>query len=109
MGEELPGSARQRCKRAGIARHTSKDFRDTFASLLITHGIVLKWLSLQLGHARVATTEKHYAAYLAMDGYQNPWMVPDGCLPTDLFAELDGCRMESLHHDSIRLHHVSKS
>ena len=33
--------------------------RDTFASTLITHGIVLKWISLQLGHASVATTERH--------------------------------------------------
>lgn len=82
------------CERAKIPRFTPKDLRDTFASLLITHGIVLKWISLQLGHSRVGTTEQHYAAYMAIDGYQNPWMVPPGCLPTDLFAELDGWRVE---------------
>jgi integrase len=78
------------CGRARIPYFTPKDFRDTYASHLITHGIVLKWVSLQLGHARVATTEKHYAAYMALEGYENPWHVPSGCLPTDLFAALDG-------------------
>jgi len=34
-------------------------------------------------------TEQHYAAYMAMDGYRNPWMVPDGGLPSDLFEMLD--------------------
>jgi len=53
-----------------------KDFRDTYASNFIAHGIVLKWISLQLGHASVAVTERHYARYMAVDGYQNPWMVP---------------------------------
>jgi hypothetical protein len=53
-------------------------------------GIVLKWISLQLGHASLAVTEKHYARYMQMDGYQNPWIVPAGCLPPDLFSELDG-------------------
>jgi len=52
---------------------------------------VLKWISLQLGHASIAVTERHYAAYMAMDSYQNPWMVPEGCLPPDLFTTLDGC------------------
>ncbi len=75
---------------AKVDRPLFKDFRDTYASTLITHGIVLKWISLELGHASVAVTEKHYAAYMAVDGYQNPWIVPDGCLPSDLFAELDG-------------------
>lgn len=78
------------CKRAGIGRRVPKDFRDTYASTLITHGIVLKWISLQLGHASVAVTERHYAGYMAADSYQNPWMVPAGCLPPDLFVEMDG-------------------
>lgn len=89
------------CARARIPTFTPKDFRDTYASQLITHGIVLKWISLQLGHARVATTEKHYAAYLAIDGgYENPWQVPAGHLPTDLFAELDGWHPELRHQNA---------
>jgi hypothetical protein len=27
---------------------------------------------------------------MQMDGYQNPWIVPAGCLPPDLFSEFDG-------------------
>jgi integrase len=77
------------CKLARIRDHKPKDFRDTYASTLVTHGIVLKWISLQLGHASIAVTERHYAAYMAMDGYRNPWMVPEGCLPPDLFVSLD--------------------
>ena len=79
-------------KAAKIAKPNFKDFRDTYASTLITHGIVLKWISLQLGHASVSITERHYARYMAVDGYQNPWAVPDGCLPSDLLQTLDGWR-----------------
>jgi hypothetical protein len=53
-------------------------------------GIVLKWVSLQPGHGSLAVTERHYAAYMAVHGYQNPWIVAGGCLPPDLFATLDG-------------------
>lgn len=77
------------CKQAGIRPVRPKDFRDTYASTLVTHGIVLKWVSLQLGHASLAVTERHYAAYMAVDGYQNPWVVLPGQLPPDLFVELD--------------------
>ena len=76
-------------KAAGIEPHALKDFRDTFATQLVIHGIVLKWVSLQLGHGTVGVTERHYARWMAQDGYRNPWQVPEGCLPTDLFAELD--------------------
>lgn len=85
----IRAALRRACKRAGVDEVRPKDLRDTYASTLVTHGIVLKWVSLQLGHASVAVTEKHYAAYMAVDGYQNPWMCPDGCLPPDLLAELD--------------------
>jgi integrase len=76
-------------KAAGIEPHKLKDLRDTFATLQVTHGIVLKWISLQLGHSNVGITERHYARWMAQDGYQNPWQVPTGGLPVDLFAELD--------------------
>ncbi|MBJ19881.1 MAG: hypothetical protein GY910_05570 [bacterium] len=36
-----------------------------------------------------ATTEKYYAKYMAIETYQNPWIVPEGYLPPDLLAELD--------------------
>lgn len=66
-----------------------KDLRDTYASVLLTAGIPLKWISLQLGHGSVAVTERHYARWIG-DGYQSPWTVPDGCTPPDCFAAYDG-------------------
>jgi hypothetical protein len=81
---------RKSCKAAKVEPLRFKDLRNTYASTLITNGIVLKWISLQLGHANVGTTERHYARYMAVEGYQNPWIVPPGCVPSDLFAELDG-------------------
>lgn len=88
-------------KRAGGPIHF-KDLRDTFASTLITHGIVLKWISLQLGHASVATTERHYARYMAVDGYQNPWIVPAGSVPSDLFAMIESGEITETHQDAHR-------
>ncbi len=46
-------------------------------------------VSLQLGHSNVGITERHYARWMAQDGYRNPWQVPTGALPVDLFSELD--------------------
>lgn len=66
---------RQVCRAAKIAEHTPKDFRDTFATLLLTHGIPLKWISIQLGHGSVAVTERHYARWIDADEYRNPWRV----------------------------------
>ncbi len=87
------GNIRERiaivAKAAKIRRPKVKDFRDTYASTLITHGIVLRWISLQLGHGALAVTERHYASYMLTEGYQNPWIVPEGSLPPDLFAVLD--------------------
>lgn len=80
------------CAAAKVDRIRFKDLRDTYASTLITHGIVLKWISLQLGHGSVAVTERHYARYMAVEGYQNPWIVPDGAVPGDLLAELESAK-----------------
>ncbi len=44
---------------------------------------------MQLGHASIRTTQAHYARWLPRDGYTNPWQVPKGGVPTDLFAALD--------------------
>jgi integrase len=80
---------RQVCKAAEIDDHIPKDFRDTFATLLLTHGIPLKWISKQLGHGSVAVTERHYARWMDEDEYRNPWQVSEGQVPQDLFAEAD--------------------
>ncbi len=88
--EKLRGALRRACKDAGIAPHNPKDMRDTFATtLLVQGGFNLKYIARQLGHASVRTTEQHYARWVDDDDYRNPWHVPEGCLPTDLFAELD--------------------
>lgn len=91
---------RSACLVAKIDPVHFKDLRDTYASTLITHGIVLKWISLQLGHGSVAVTERHYARYMAIDGYQNPWIVPAGAVPSDLFAALDGWTHHGTHSDA---------
>ena len=94
--------------RAKVDKPQFKDFRDTYASTLITHGIVLKWISLQLGHASVSVTERHYARYMAVEGYQNPWIVPDGCLPTDLLSTLDRWNQRSVTKASLSVTKVCK-
>ncbi|MHC5059300.1 MAG: site-specific integrase [Planctomycetota bacterium] len=83
------------CLAAKVPTIRFKDLRDTFASVLITNGIVLHWVSRQLGHASLTVTEKHYARYMALDGYRNPWMVPEGEVPSDLFAALEAGRTKS--------------
>ena len=94
------------CKAAGIAPHRPKDFRDTFATLLVTQGIVLKWISRQLGHGNIGVTERHYARWMDEDGYKNPWQVSDGQVPTDLFAETDCWRAPQM---SLRAPQVKKA
>lgn len=83
------------CTAAKVDPIRFKDLRDTYASTLITHGIVLAWISAQLGHGRVAVTERHYARYMAVDGYVNPWIVPDGAVPGDLFVVLEAGNTKS--------------
>ena len=47
-----------------ITGHTPHDFRDTFAtSHLVTNWGKLAWVSKQLGHKSVSTTETYYFAY----------------------------------------------
>ncbi len=38
-------------------------------------------------------TEQHYTQWLPKHGYANPWHVPEGGVPTDLFAALDSVRV----------------
>ena len=84
-------------KAAGVERHKLKDFRDSYASILVQHGIVLKWISLQLGHANVGVTERHYARWMAQDGYRNPWLVPEvSCQPISSPRSIVGKPQRSL-------------
>jgi integrase len=59
-------------KAAGIEPHKLKNLRDAVSTLPVTHGIVQKRISLQLGHSNVGITERHYARWMAQDGYPNP-------------------------------------
>jgi len=52
-------------KSAKVRRPKVKDLRDTYASTWITHGIVLRWISFQLGHGSLSVTERHYLSYMA--------------------------------------------
>ncbi|MBW2316421.1 MAG: tyrosine-type recombinase/integrase [Deltaproteobacteria bacterium] len=84
---------RRIAKRAGVGLRRPKDLRDTFASQLLTLGVPLTYISRQLGHRQVATTEKHYARYQG-DEYvdplrREPWEVPADFLART-FAEQSG-------------------
>ena len=46
-----------------------KDLRDTFASQLLTTGVQLGYLSVQLEHADVSITARHYAHWIEGDHY----------------------------------------
>jgi integrase len=51
-------------RRAGLAGHTPKDLRDTFASWLVSLGAPVAWVSESLGHANWAITARHYARWM---------------------------------------------
>ncbi len=72
-------------KRAGIVARR-KDLRDTFASVLISNGIPLKYVSRQLGHGKTDTTEKSYAKWCHDDDYEDPVRLSPSELPADLLA-----------------------
>ncbi len=63
-----------------------KDLRDTFASVLISNGIPLKYISRPLGHSQTAITEKSYAKWCHGDDYEDPTSLSPGELPADLVA-----------------------
>ena len=46
---------------AGLAGHTPKDLRDTFASWLVSLGAPVAWVSKALGHSDWSITARHYA------------------------------------------------
>ncbi len=51
-------------RRAGLAGHTPKDLRDTFASWLVSLGAPVAWVSESLGHSNWAVTARHYARWV---------------------------------------------
>ncbi len=81
---------------AEIAHRTFKDLRDTFASQLLTVGVPLGYVSLQLGHADVAVTARHYARWAGGDKWRRPPHLEDGEVPADLLARL-ASDIQSLH------------
>ena len=72
-------------KRAGIAARP-KDLRDTFASVLLSGGVPVAYVSKQLGHASIATTLKHYAKWCDGDDYVDPVRLSPSQLPADLLS-----------------------
>ncbi len=79
---------RRICDRAGIGKRAPKDLRDTFASQLLTAGVQLGYVSLQLGHSDVSTTARHYARWAGGDAYRKPLEVGMGEVPADLLSRL---------------------
>ncbi len=69
------------CKVAELGHHTPRDFRDAFASRLLTAGV-------QLGHGDVAVTARHYARWVARDVYRKPLEVGEGEVPADLLVRI---------------------
>ena len=75
-------------KRAGIGHRALKDLRDTFASQLLTTGVQLGYVSVQLGHADASITARHYARWIEGDHYREPMILEPGEVPADLLARL---------------------
>ena len=72
--------------RAGIEHRAPKDLRDTFASWLLSLGVQLGYVSMQLGHADVAVTARHYARWVGGEIYRLPLTLEPGEVPADLIA-----------------------
>jgi hypothetical protein len=64
---------------------------------------VLRWISLQLGHGSLSVTERHYASYTLSDGYQNPWIVPAGCLAIRALRDARQARSKKTPSGSTKL------
>ena len=47
--------------KAGLERLKLKDFRHSYATLLMSNGYRLEDIKEELGHTSIKTTEKHYA------------------------------------------------
>ncbi|MCH7644347.1 MAG: site-specific integrase [Myxococcales bacterium] len=82
------GPLRRMVKKAGVREVHLKDLRDTFASQLLTCGIPIQYISQQLGHADIGTTQRHYAKWIGDDEYREPMRLGEGEVPADLLAQL---------------------
>ncbi len=76
------------CRRARIGHRALKDLRDTFASQLLTAGVQLGYVSMQLGHADLQVTTRHYARWCGGDDYRQPMALEPGEVPADLLARI---------------------
>ena len=74
--------------KGAIGHVTPRDLRDTFASQVLMAGIQLGYVSMQLGHADVAVTARHYARWCGGDSYRQPMQRADGEAPPDLLTRL---------------------
>jgi hypothetical protein len=75
---------------------TRHNLRDTFASQLLTAGVQLGYVSVQLGHADAQITARHYARWVGGDVYREPLVLRDGEVPADLLARLAGSEVEKV-------------
>ncbi|SFM55731.1 site-specific integrase [Nitrosomonas communis] len=57
-------------KKAGVRYRNPYQTRHTFASMMLSAGENLAWLSAQMGHSNVLITAKIYARWIPMDGKQ---------------------------------------
>jgi integrase len=57
-------------KKAGVRYRNPYQTRHTFASMMLSAGENLSWLSAQMGHSSVLITAKIYARWIPMDGKQ---------------------------------------
>jgi integrase len=68
-------------KRAGVRYRNPYQTRHTYASMMLTAGESLPWISRQMGHSSIIMTTKSYARFI-------PDMLPDaGNKAVNLFAE----------------------
>lgn len=51
-------------RRSGISKRTVYNTRHTYASMMLSKGVNIAFISRQLGHSDVATTAKYYATYV---------------------------------------------
>jgi len=86
------------CGAAGLTGHTPKGLRDTFASQLLTAGVTLAYVALQLGHQDEKTTAKHYAKWVASDRYREPMALIEGEVPADLLTRMVAEDHEKSHN-----------
>lgn len=74
------------CKRRQLGLWRPKDLRSTYASQLLSAGVNVAYVSLQIGHAAIATTERHYARWLHGNEYREPERLLPGEVPADLIG-----------------------